>query len=97
MPQLSVQLDMDEIDLVKALLMDRKSKSENLAQNSASRTTRHARSYELGILDRIAQKLGGWPEVDEDDIDDSSAPGLTCDETDLHEGRLLDAPPKKSK
>jgi hypothetical protein len=96
---LEVGLVPDEVDLVLALLIDRKMKSENLAKNSASRTTRHARAYELTILERIAEKLGGWPAVDDDEIvDDTDAPGgLVCDETDLHEGRLSDEPPAPKK
>lgn len=54
-------LTADELELTLALLADRKSRSQNLAANSGSRTTRHARTTELTIIESIATKLGGWP------------------------------------
>jgi hypothetical protein len=96
--QQTVTLEPEEADLVMALLVDRKARTAELAKNSRSRTTRHARSYELTILDRIAVKMGGWPSEEEvEDVDDGEAPGPTPahdDEKDLQEGRLFDKPPE---
>jgi hypothetical protein len=96
---LNLDLIEDEVDLVLALLVDRKLRSENLAKNSASRTTRHARAFELTILERIANKLGGWPPEEEPssevEAEGEPAPAAHDDEKDLQEGRLFTEPPAK--
>jgi hypothetical protein len=56
-PLLSIELDSAELELVIAMLNDRRARNQKLGGKTASRVTRYACVHECGLIEGILGKI----------------------------------------